>query len=177
MKKHTITLGAGCFWCVEAVFGRAEGVLSVQSGYMGGKEEEATYEAVCSGTTDHAEVVQIVYDGVALERLLEVFWAIHDPTTPNRQGHDIGPQYRSVIFYHEAQQEEIIRASMASVASAFTQPLCTQVLPAMPFYPAESYHENYFNTHPHAGYCQAVITPKLEKFRRSFPHLVKKNTP
>jgi peptide-methionine (S)-S-oxide reductase len=169
---ETITLGAGCFWCIEAVFQQVDGVLSVVSGYSGGHVENPTYEQVCEKNTGHAEVAQIVYDPskVSLEKILEIFWKTHDPTTPNRQGNDVGPQYRSAIFWHtEAQRETSERIKKAlDAAGAFNRPIVTEVTPFKKFWKAEAYHQNYYRNNPNQGYCRAIILPKLEKFRKVF---------
>jgi peptide-methionine (S)-S-oxide reductase len=162
------TLGGGCFWCLEAVFDRMKGVLAVESGYMGGHEADPSYEAVCLGTTGHAEVVRITFDPAQLifRDLLRVFFAIHDPTTLNRQGNDVGTQYRSAIFYHSPEQLAVAREAIG----AFDEPaaVVTELAPAATFYEAEAYHQEYFARNPHAGYCQYVVRPKVEKFQRYF---------
>lgn len=164
---QTITLGAGCFWCVEAVFQRINGVKTVISGYMGGEVANPTYKAVCTGQTGHAEVVRISYDpsAVDLERILGVFWEAHDPTTLNRQGADVGTQYRSAIFYEDEAQREIAVASKQKADSSgkFRSPIVTEITPAEEFYEAEDYHQDYYELNKSYPYCQAVITPKLKK--------------
>ncbi|MBP9218256.1 MAG: peptide-methionine (S)-S-oxide reductase MsrA [Sterolibacterium sp.] len=172
-ESHELaTLGGGCFWCLEAIFQRLHGVISVTSGYCGGHEAQPTYESVCAGDSGHAEVVQIRFDPqeISYETLLEVFFALHDPTTRNRQGHDIGSQYRSILFTHSAEQERIAHATMAARAADFPAPLVTEIeaIATAPFYPAEQYHQNYYTRHPHQGYCQAVIAPKLTKLLNRF---------
>ncbi|MCS4504863.1 peptide-methionine (S)-S-oxide reductase MsrA [Arhodomonas aquaeolei] len=166
------TLGGGCFWCLEAVFQELPGVRSVTPGYAGGHAEAPTYEAVCRGDTGHAEVVQIAYDpsAVGYRELLGVFFSVHDPTTPNRQGHDVGPQYRSVILYHDDEQKADAGAAIAELEreGVFADPVVTEVVPLSRFHPAEDYHQNYFRNHPEQGYCQVVIAPKLAAFRRRF---------
>lgn len=166
------TFGAGCFWCVEAVFQELEGVLSVTSGYAGGQVEDPTYEAVCSGMTGHAEVIQVAFDPakVSYEQLLEVFFRTHDPTTLNRQGADVGTQYRSAIFTHDdAQRETALQVKQAlDESGAFAAPIITEIVPLERFYEAETYHQDYFARNPDKGYCQAVIAPKLDKFRKVF---------
>lgn len=166
------TLGGGCFWCLEAVFDRMEGVLNVESGYAGGHVPNPTYEQVCSAATGHAEVVRIAYDSsrVSYQELLEVFFAIHDPTTLNRQGNDVGPQYRSVIFYHDEAQKTAAEQMMAELAAqrVWPAPIVTELAPAGIFYPAEDYHRDYFEHHPHQPYCQFVVAPKIAKFRQKF---------
>lgn len=178
MNTDTATFGAGCFWCVEAVFQELDGVLSVTSGYMGGQTPDPTYKEVCTGQTGHAEVAQIVYDPskVTFKELLEVFWQTHDPTTRNRQGADVGTQYRSAIFYHsEAQHEEAERLKKQLDASgAWDSPIVTEITAADKFYPAENYHQNYYNQNGDAAYCQFVIRPKLDKFRKVFGDKLKK---
>lgn len=162
------TLGGGCFWCLEAVFDRMKGVLSVESGYMGGHMADPSYEAVCMGTTGHAEVVRLTFDPaqVTFRDILHVFFAIHDPTTLNRQGNDVGTQYRSAIFYHSPEQ----LAAAREIIAGFEEPesVVTEVTPAVVFYEAEAYHQEYFARNPHAGYCQYVVRPKVEKFHRYF---------
>ena len=172
-----ITLGGGCFWCVEAVFLEAAGVSSVLSGYMGGKSPNPSYQEVCSGTTGHVEVVKITYDPaqIGLRDILEIFFATHDPTTLNRQGNDSGTQYRSVIFYDTDEQkkvaEEVIRDLTAE--EAFADPIVTAVEPASEFYPAEDYHQQYFENHPFQPYCAFIVAPKVQKFRKKFGSRVK----
>lgn len=161
------TFGAGCFWCVEAVFERLDGVSDAKSGYMGGKTANPTYEAVCTGSTGHAEVVQVTFDPEVLpfEQLLDWFWKLHDPTTLNRQGGDVGTQYRSAIFYHsEAQREAAEKSKAAADASgAFSSPIVTEITAAAEFWPAEGYHQDFFRNNPTQPYCCAVIPPKLAK--------------
>ncbi len=166
------TLAGGCFWCLEAVYDQTKGVSSVESGYMGGKNVHPTYEQVCSGRTGHAEVVQVTFDPAAISfrDLLEMFFVIHDPTTLNRQGNDVGTQYRSAIFYHTPEQKK----TAAEVIAAFTKdkvypnPIVTEVAPAGPFYVAEDYHQEYFARNPLQGYCTYVVGPKVAKFRKQF---------
>lgn len=166
------TFGAGCFWCVEAVFQQLDGVISVESGYSGGEIENPTYQQVCSGTTGHAEVCRIEFDPqrISYDQLLEVFWQTHDPTTLNRQGNDVGTQYRSVIFYHTDRQRELAekRKTELNEAGAWDTPIVTEIVPATDFYKAEDYHQNYYRENPNQGYCQAIIRPKVEKFRKVF---------
>jgi peptide-methionine (S)-S-oxide reductase len=175
----SIILGGGCFWCLEAVYQRMEGVISVQSGYAGGLAETANYEAVCSGLTDHVEVVKVTFDSAVckLEDVLEVFWTIHDPTTPNRQGNDVGPQYRSAIFYSNAQEKELAEKSVRDIAnSLYDQPVVTELLPLEIFYPAEDYHQDYFiRTGNRNPYCTFVVNPKVQKFKKSFADKWKKD--
>ncbi len=173
----TATFGAGCFWCVEAVFQQLDGVLSVTSGYAGGTVPNPTYEAVCSGKTGHAEVAQIVYDPakISYEKLLEVFWTAHDPTTMNRQGADVGTQYRSAIFTHNEKQKELAETYRARLDSsgAFDAPIVTEIAPLRAFYRAEDYHQNYYDENPNKPYCAFVIAPKVEKIRSVFRNLLK----
>jgi len=168
----TATFGGGCFWCTEAVFKEVQGVHAVRSGYSGGHDLAPTYESVCTGRTGHAEVVQIVYDPaqVRYEDLLEIFFHTHDPTTRNRQGNDVGPQYRSVIFSHDETQKKIAEQYIRQLneSGAFQRPIVTEVVPFESFYPAEEYHHDYFEQHPYQPYCQVVIQPKMEKFRKTF---------
>ncbi len=165
------TFGAGCFWCVEAIFQSIPGVISIEPGYAGGEVENPTYEDVCSGHTGHAEVCRIEFDQtkVSFENLLNVFWTTHDPTTLNQQGNDVGTQYRSVIFYHSPEQKEIAEASLknADESLGLKNPIVTEISPISNYYTAEDYHHNYFNNNPNAPYCQLVIRPKVEKFRDS----------
>jgi len=176
-EPETTTLAGGCFWCLEAVFDEMEGVLSVESGYMGGRQPNPTYRDVCTGRTGHAEVVQVSFDPavVSFRDILEVFFAIHDPTTRDRQGNDVGTQYRSAIFYHtEAQRaaaEQLIRELTA--AAAFHDPIVTEVQPSSTFYRAEDYHQEYFAHNPRAPYCAYVVAPKVQKFRHKFAKKVK----
>lgn len=169
--------GAGCFWCVEAIFEELKGVTSVESGYAGGNSDAPTYQEVCSGDTGHAEVVRITYDPaqVPYEKLLEVFFRTHDPTTLNRQGPDHGSQYRSAIFYFdEAQKETAERIKMElDKSGAFKQPIVTEIVASAPFYPAEDYHQDYFRKNPEAGYCQYSIQPKIDKFKKVFADSLK----
>jgi peptide-methionine (S)-S-oxide reductase len=171
-ETEVATFGAGCFWCVEAVFQRLQGVISVESGYAGGRVDNPTYKQVCTGATGHAEVCQIRYDPakIRFDELLEVFWKTHDPTTLNRQGADVGTQYRSVIFYHDDQQREQaeLRKKQLNESGAWSAPIVTEISPLTRFYKAEDYHQNYFRENPQQGYCRFVIRPKLEKFEKVF---------
>lgn len=166
------TFGGGCFWCVEAVFQRVKGVEKVVSGYAGGHVPKPTYQMVCTGRTGHAEVCQITYDPqvVSYDSLLEIFWRTHDPTTLNRQGPDVGTQYRSVIFYHDRQQQETAQSYKEKLnkENVFGKPVVTEISEAPEFYPAEDYHQNYFNQNKRARYCQFVVAPKVEKFKKIF---------
>jgi peptide-methionine (S)-S-oxide reductase len=178
---ETATFGTGCFWCTEAIFQQLKGVHSVVSGYSGGHVENPTYDHVCSGTTGHAEVVQITFDPelIPYEELLEVFWQTHDPTTLNRQGNDFGPQYRSAIFYHNDEQRRVAEHYKAKLdaSGAFDAPLVTEISPFGRFYPAENYHQNYFQSNPRQPYCAAVIRPKVEKFKKVFKDKLKSAAP
>lgn len=174
----TATFGAGCFWCVEAVFQELGGVHSVVSGYSGGTVDSPTYNQVCSGKTGHAEVCQIYYDKtkISYEELLQAFWKSHDPTTLNRQGADVGTQYRSVIFYHDENQRELAEKYKQTLneAKVFDKPIVTEISPFVKFFPAEEYHQNYFEENPNKPYCLFVIRPKLDKFREVFKEKLKK---
>jgi methionine-S-sulfoxide reductase len=171
-KLETAVLGGGCFWCLEAVFDRLKGVTAVESGYMGGKRDNPTYEQVCSGATGHVEVVRVTFDPTVLtfRELLEVFFAIHDPTTLNRQGHDAGTQYRSVIFYMSQDQRRDAEAEIAKLTAerVWDDPIVTAVEPAGKFFIAEDYHQEYYANNSYQPYCQAVISPKMAKFRQKF---------
>lgn len=175
-SQETIVFGGGCFWCTEAIFRMLNGVISITPGYAGGQTPNPTYEEVCSKTTGHAEVVQIVFDPskTSLNDLFTVFFATHDPTTPNRQGHDIGEQYRSIILYTtDAQRQEAETFINAlNVSSTHGNPIVTEIKPLETFYPAENYHQNYYSKNKDAGYCQVVIEPKLEKVKTQFAALL-----
>jgi peptide-methionine (S)-S-oxide reductase len=175
---QTATFGSGCFWCTEAVFLDVKGVKEVASGYMGGKTKNPTYEQVCTGTTGHAEVIQIKYDEVQVsyEDLLEIFWNTHDPTTLNRQGADEGTQYRSVVFYHSEEQKKIAEQYKKQLADSkiFKNSIVTEITAASEFYKAENYHQNYYALNSNQSYCQYVIRPKVEKFRKQFADKLKK---
>jgi peptide-methionine (S)-S-oxide reductase len=166
------TLGNGCFWCTEAVFQNVKGIIKVESGYSGGDTENPTYKDICTGTTNHAECLQITFDNtiISYEDLLKIFWQTHDPTTPNRQGNDVGTQYRSIIFYHGAHQLSIAQSYKAALNATgnFKNPIVTLIEPATIFYKAESYHQNYYNENGSASYCQFVVRPKVEKFNTLF---------
>lgn len=172
------TLGGGCFWCLEAVYDDLRGVSDVVSGYAGGKMRNPSYRDVCGGATGHAEVVQVTFDPaqVTFREILEVFFTIHDPTTLNRQGADIGTQYRSVIFYHSDEQKAVAEALIADLTAQnlWGRPIVTELAPAPPFYPAEDYHQEYFARNPDQGYCQMVIAPKVAKFRKNYLERLKK---
>jgi peptide-methionine (S)-S-oxide reductase len=174
----TATLGTGCFWCTEAIFQQLNGVVKVTSGYSGGQVDDPTYKQICTGTTGHAECLKIVYDTdiVSFDALLEVFWQVHDPTTLNRQGADVGTQYRSVVFYHNDEQRETAQKYMNELnkSGAFGNPIVTTLEPLTRFYPAEDYHQNYFNGNKNSNpYCSIVIKPKLEKFQKVFKDKLK----
>ena len=170
MTSEIATLGAGCFWCTEAVFQEVKGVVSVVSGYSGGQVPDPTYEQICEGTTGHAEVVRVSFDPdvIGYRELLEIFFTIHDPTTLDRQGNDVGTQYRSVIYYHSPQQQAAAKAVLAEMALVWDAPLVTELSPAETFYVAETYHQNYFRQNPLQGYCAFVVAPKVAKFRKTF---------
>jgi peptide-methionine (S)-S-oxide reductase len=166
------TLGGGCFWCLEAVYDQLEGVLEVVSGYAGGTVPEPSYRMVCTGTTGHAEVVQVTFDPevISFREILEVFFDIHDPTTLNRQGADVGTQYRSAIFYHDEGQKQVAQQTIEELGSTgqWRSPIVTEVVPLDVFYPAEPYHQQYFAQHPNQPYCRAVISPKVKKFKKLY---------
>jgi peptide-methionine (S)-S-oxide reductase len=170
--QEVVTLGGGCFWCLEAVYRETEGVISAVSGYMGGRSSNPTYKEVCSGATGHVEVVQVTFDPgvIPFRDILEIFFAIHDPTTLNRQGNDVGTQYRSVIYYHSPEQQAAANAMIAELSAekVFDDPIVTTVEPAPQFWPAEAYHQDYFANNPHQPYCAFVVAPKLRKFRQKF---------
>lgn len=169
---ETTTFGSGCFWCTEAVFQQLKGVSSVASGYSGGHVENPTYQQVVTGRTGHAEVCQIQFDPelISFEDLLEVFFNTHDPTTLNRQGNDVGTQYRSVIFYHTEEQKEIAerKKTELDISGTWKNPIVTEIVPFEKFYKAEDYHQNYYRNNPNQGYCRVVIAPKLDKFEKVF---------
>lgn len=172
------TLGSGCFWCTEAFFLKVKGIESVVSGYTGGQVKNPTYKEVCSGLTGHAEVIQLKYDPkvISFEEILEIFWNTHDPTTLNRQGADEGTQYRSAVFYHSEEQKAVAEKYKAQLnkSGIFKDPIVTEITPASVFYPAEDYHQNYYALNPNQGYCQYVIRPKIEKFKKQFDAKLKK---
>lgn len=178
MHTEIITLGNGCFWCTEAIFQQVKGVTKVTSGYSGGHVENPTYEEVCEKTTGHAEVLQVEFDTteVTIDEILEIFWQTHDPTTLNRQGNDVGPQYRSVVFYHNAHQKERAEYFKKKLdeSGAFGNPIVTAIEPYTNFYVAENYHQDYYNKNGNQPYCYFVIRPKLEKFEKAFKDKMKK---
>jgi len=167
-KTELATFGGGCFWCVEAVFETLKGVSSVVSGYAGGKQPNPTYEQICSGRTEHAEVVQIAYDPaqISYDQLLEVFWITHDPTTMNRQGPDSGTQYRSIILYHDEAQKQAAEKSKQAAGKQFSEPIVTEIVKLEKFYPAEEYHQDYYRRNPNKPYCMINIPPKLQKLQK-----------
>jgi peptide-methionine (S)-S-oxide reductase len=178
-KLEKATFGSGCFWCTEAVFQQLNGVHTVVSGYSGGQLRNPTYEQVCGGRTGHAEVIQVTFDPavIAFEELLEVFWQTHDPTTLNRQGSDVGPQYRSAVFYHNDNQRALAEEYKKKLdeSGAFDSPIVTEISPFTEFYPAENYHQNYYRENGRQPYCVAVIRPKVEKFKQVFRDKLKAN--
>ncbi len=175
MPTEIASLAGGCFWCLEAVFGKLQGVYKVESGYAGGTVPNPSYQAVCTGETGHAEVVQMEFDPsiISYEELLQVFFSVHDPTTLNRQGADIGTQYRSAIYYHSDEQKEIAEKVIAEIAPEWKNPIVTEVTAFDVFYRAEQYHQNYFALNPSQPYCAAVVAPKLKKFKQKFEFKLK----
>ena len=177
-QYEVATLGGGCFWCTEAVFDDLKGVLSVESGYSGGTVADSSYEEVCTGRTGHAEVVQVKFDAhlISFEDILRIFFTVHDPTTLNRQGNDIGTQYRSVIFYHNEDQKKSAEKIMEEIGAEelYDDPLVTELSPFQAFYKAEDYHQEYFANNPNQGYCRVVIAPKVAKFRKHFKDKLKR---
>jgi len=180
MSIKEVTFGAGCFWCVEACFKDLEGVVNVLPGYSGGPIKNPSYKEVCLGTTGHAEVARVEYNEelISFEELLEVFWFVHNPTTLNRQGNDIGEQYRSVIFYHDDQQKALSEKykQQLNESGAWENPVVTEISPLINFYPAENYHHNYFQNNPDQPYCASVVRPKVEKFRKAFQQRLKQHS-
>ena len=178
-QLETATLGGGCFWCVEAIYQDLKGVHKVVSGYSGGSVESPTYEQVCTKTTGHAEVVQVRFDLeiISFEEILTIFWLTHDPATPDQQGNDVGPQYRSVIYYHDEAQKEVAERSKAETDASdlWQNPIVTEIAPLASFYDAEEYHQNYFKDNPVQPYCQMVINPKVQKFRQAFQDRLKES--
>lgn len=175
MTTEIATLGGGCFWCTEAVFQQLNGVLEVESGYTGGQVANPSYEQICEGTTGHAEVVRLTFDPavVSYREILEVFFTIHDPTTLNRQGNDVGTQYRSVIYYHSPEQQETAKHVISEMANVWDAPIVTELSAAETFYKAEDYHQSYFRQNPMQGYCAFVVAPKVSKFRKTFSDKLK----
>lgn len=170
MATEIATLGGGCFWCTEAVFQQMAGITAVESGYTGGQVVNPSYEQICEGTTGHAEVVRLTFDSavVSFREILEVFFTIHDPTTLNRQGNDVGTQYRSVIYYHTPEQQDVAKQVISEMANVWDAPIVTELSPAETYYKAESYHQNYFRQNPLQGYCAFIVAPKVSKFRQTF---------
>lgn len=170
------TLAGGCFWCMDATFARLAGVTQVDCGYMGGQIESPSYKAVCTGETGHAEVIHITFDPalISYTTLLELFFALHNPTTLNRQGEDIGTQYRSAVFYHNEQQAADAKALITSLAADYADPIVTEITPAVTFWPAETYHQDYFEQNPQQPYCSAVVAPKVKKLMQEYGNLLKK---
>ena len=177
MTRELATLGGGCFWCLEPIFADLKGVESVEPGYSGGHVKNPSYQQVCGGATGHAEVVQVAFDPSKIDYadILRVFFATHDPTTPNRQGHDVGTQYRSAIYYHSPEQQRIAKEVIAELErdKIWGRPIVTEVAPFDEFYPAEEYHHRYYERNPDAGYCQVVIDPKVAKFRQKYREMLK----
>jgi peptide-methionine (S)-S-oxide reductase len=175
MKQEVITLGGGCFWCLEAVYELVDGVIAVQSGYSNGQAVDPSYDDVCRGTTGHAEVVRVTFDAerISLAEILAIFFTIHDPTTLNRQGNDVGSQYRSGIYIHDEAQRGVASGILAEVQEQLKGRAVTELLPVENYWPAEEYHQHYFARHPDQGYCAFVVSPKVEKFRRTFRERVK----
>jgi peptide-methionine (S)-S-oxide reductase len=176
VNRQIVTLGGGCFWCLEAVYELVDGVMAVESGYANGHVLNPSYEQVCSGDTGHAEVVRVSFDAdrIPLREVLEIFFAIHDPTTLNRQGNDVGTQYRSGIYLHDAAQEPVVREVVAQANAAWRGRVVTEVLPLGNYSRAEDEHQHFYANHPHQGYCSFVVAPKVEKFRRTFKARVKR---
>ncbi|MGK5066533.1 peptide-methionine (S)-S-oxide reductase MsrA [Janthinobacterium sp. RT4P48] len=174
-QTEIAVLGGGCFWCLEAVYLEVRGITRVASGYTGGSVPHPTYEQICTGQTGHAEVVWLEFDPavISYHDILEIFFTIHDPTTLNRQGNDVGTQYRSVIYYQSPEQEKVARKVIAAMASVWDAPIVTQLAPAQPYYQAEAYHQQYVAQHPLQGYCACVVAPKVEKLRVMYAHRVK----
>ena len=174
-QHQTITLGGGCFWCTEAVYAKVKGIVDVESGYTNGHVVRPSYEQICTGRTGHAEVVKLVFDPaqISLREILEIFFVIHDPTTPNAQGNDHGTQYRSGIYFSNPDQEAVAKDVVAELTTCgiYRQPIVTEVLPLSNYWPAEDYHQDYFARNPHQGYCLAVAAPKVAKFRKTFARL------
>ena len=178
-NQEIATLGGGCFWCLEAVYEQVEGVTSVQSGYTGGARPDPTYEQVCSGATGHVEIVQVTFDpsAITFREILQIFFSIHDPTTANRQGNDVGTQYRSAIFYHSEEQKATAEAVITEIEAAgvFANPIVTEVDPLEQYYPAEQHHQEYYRRNSSQPYCQFVIDPKVSKFRSQYFDKLKKS--
>jgi peptide-methionine (S)-S-oxide reductase len=174
-QSEVAILGGGCFWCLEAVYLEVRGVIRVESGYMGGHDADPSYEQVCAGTTGHAEVVKLEFDPelISYHDVLEIFFTIHDPTTLNRQGNDVGTQYRSAIFFNSPEQQSVARHVMAEMANVWDAPIVTELTAAQSWYRAEDYHQDYFRQHPLQGYCAFVVAPKVQKFKKTFANRLK----
>lgn len=170
MAIETATLGGGCFWCTEAVYQQLKGIEAVESGYTGGQVANPSYEQICEGTTGHAEVVRLSFDPsvISYREILEIFFTIHDPTTLNRQGNDVGTQYRSVIYYHSPEQQDTAKHVIAEMANVWDAPIVTELSPVETYYKAEDYHQNYFQQNPMQGYCAFIVAPKVAKIRKMF---------
>jgi peptide-methionine (S)-S-oxide reductase len=177
MAMEIATLGGGCFWCTEAVFQQLKGIKAVESGYTGGHIENPEYEQICEGTTGHAEVVRLTFDPevVSFREILEVFFTIHDPTTLNRQGNDVGTQYRSVIYFHSPEQKDTAKHVIAEMANVWDAPIVTELSPAETYYKAENYHQNYFRMNPMQGYCAFIVAPKVSKVRKTFSDKIRED--
>jgi peptide-methionine (S)-S-oxide reductase len=177
MATEIATLGGGCFWCTEAVYQQLAGIVAVESGYTGGHVVNPSYEQICEGTTGHAEVVRLTFDPAELSfrEILEVFFTIHDPTTLNRQGNDVGTQYRSVVYYHSPEQQDVAKQVISEMANVWDAPIVTELSPAETYYKAESYHQNYFRQNPLQGYCAFIVAPKVSKFRQTFRDKLKQD--
>lgn len=177
MAMEIATLGGGCFWCTEAVFQQLKGIKAVESGYTGGHIENPEYEQICEGTTGHAEVVRLTFDPevVSFREILEVFFTIHDPTTLNRQGNDVGTQYRSVIYFHTPEQKDTAKHVIAEMANVWDAPIVTELSPVETYYKAESYHQNYFRQNPMQGYCAFIVAPKVSKVRKTFSDKIRED--
>ncbi|MCR9290162.1 MAG: peptide-methionine (S)-S-oxide reductase MsrA [Bacteroidetes bacterium] len=178
MTKQIATFGGGCFWCIEAVIQRLKGIESVVSGYTGGETDNPTYRAICTGKTGHAEVIQVTFDAdvISYDDLITIFMTSHDPTTLNRQGADRGTQYRSIILYHNDEQRDRAKAVIDRLSNSFSDPIVTQLVPLEKFYPAETYHQNYYNNNSFSGYCRVVIDPKISKLRAQYADRLKSET-
>lgn len=176
MNADVITLGGGCFWCIEGVFEQVDGVLSVQSGYCNGETRDPSYEQVCDGTTGHAEVIRVQFDSdhISLREVLEIFFVVHDPSTLNRQGNDVGTQYRSGIYWHNPAQAAVVREVVAEVDAVLGGRVVTELAAETNYWPAEDYHQHYFANHPGQGYCAHVVAPKVEKFKKTFASRVRR---
>lgn len=175
MAKEMATIGGGCFWCVEAVYDELKGIDDVVSGYSGGHVQNPNYRQVCAGDTGHAEVIRIIFDNevISYREILDVFFTVHDPTTLNQQGSDIGPQYRSIILYHSPEQKQVAEEAIKAAQALWEKPIVTEVVPFKAFYPAEDYHQEYFANNPNQPYCKLVVQPKVNKFRSQYMERLK----